>query len=638
MIERYLSILEVSQKQAYIFGSNKLRDNVLRSAEIWWLTDPERIDDLIRDKSCFDHLKNTVYAGGGHTVLVFESYGKAVDFNRRYSFQLRAMNPDIEVFLFMLPYCSRVSAKRMLDYVCSRENRTQDEDEVFAAQRLGSGQDSAEECTPSRYLSALVSGLERKKALRLASFRQGSFGVEKIEADTRSVKSTGRKATAAAGKKGSVSIPFLYRSNFDGSFCPPAEQEVKAADYEALRTSNGKVAGSNPVPEGYAEALSFENLGGSKGDVNLLAVVHVDGNGMGARCNQFYEGLSRTYLTGRGEGKDEALLWEEFRKAVNGFSTAIDRHFKEALSKMYARVRDSIKKGSLQDLSLKTEKHSKEQYFPIRGIIASGDDICFVTDGRIGIECAAVFLEELGKLTNDQDGKSYSASAGVTIIHAKYPFFRAYELAEGLCSKAKEFAAGLRAKQTEEYRRTHGSGNPLPPELLDNGAGICAIDWHLELGEIGMSIDEIRGTYLTKGTSGGRRCHLEMRPYVVAVHRDVQDPLNVGTIEPHRQYAAFKKQMEMYKKTDAAGAEAEDVYARLKELRGILKEGEAKAQHYIRFHKLKGMIVDNYYGIFKEIGIRENPDEIPLFVETADKEARSVIFDAAEAIEIFSLL
>ena len=71
MIERYLSILEVSQKQAYIFGSNKLRDNVLRSAEIWWLTDPEKIDDLIRDKSCFDHKKYTAYAGGGHTVLVF---------------------------------------------------------------------------------------------------------------------------------------------------------------------------------------------------------------------------------------------------------------------------------------------------------------------------------------------------------------------------------------------------------------------------------------------------------------------------------------------------------------------------------------------------------------------------------------
>ena len=38
---RQLMILEVSQKQAYIFESTKLRDNVKRSEEICWVTDPE---------------------------------------------------------------------------------------------------------------------------------------------------------------------------------------------------------------------------------------------------------------------------------------------------------------------------------------------------------------------------------------------------------------------------------------------------------------------------------------------------------------------------------------------------------------------------------------------------------------------
>ena len=50
MIERYLSIIEISQKQAYIFGSNKLRDNVTRSAQIWLLTEPEQIGRLIVEK------------------------------------------------------------------------------------------------------------------------------------------------------------------------------------------------------------------------------------------------------------------------------------------------------------------------------------------------------------------------------------------------------------------------------------------------------------------------------------------------------------------------------------------------------------------------------------------------------------
>ena len=38
---RQLMILEVSQKQAYIFESTKLRDNVERSEEICWVTDPD---------------------------------------------------------------------------------------------------------------------------------------------------------------------------------------------------------------------------------------------------------------------------------------------------------------------------------------------------------------------------------------------------------------------------------------------------------------------------------------------------------------------------------------------------------------------------------------------------------------------
>lgn len=36
---RFLTILEVSQKQAYIFSSNKLKDNVTNSAVIAWVMD-----------------------------------------------------------------------------------------------------------------------------------------------------------------------------------------------------------------------------------------------------------------------------------------------------------------------------------------------------------------------------------------------------------------------------------------------------------------------------------------------------------------------------------------------------------------------------------------------------------------------
>ena len=97
---------------------------------------------------------------------------------------------------------------------------------------------------------------------------------------------------------------------------------------------------------------------------------------------------------------------------------------------------------------------------PIRPIILAGDDVCFVTAGRIGLECARVFLEQLAALTNREDGKPYAACAGVVLVHRKYPFHRAYDLAEELCGSAKKFGA-----------------------LLDQEGRVSAMDWHVEFGQ-----------------------------------------------------------------------------------------------------------------------------------------------------------
>ena len=71
MNERYLTILEVSQKQAYIFQNNELRSNVLNSADIAWITSGEYLEQTIHDKEIFSMEQNLVYDGGGHTILEF---------------------------------------------------------------------------------------------------------------------------------------------------------------------------------------------------------------------------------------------------------------------------------------------------------------------------------------------------------------------------------------------------------------------------------------------------------------------------------------------------------------------------------------------------------------------------------------
>lgn len=596
--ERYLTILEVSQKQAYIFASNKLADNEKRSAEIAWLTAPESIHDLINDPEVFDCKKNTVYSGGGHTVLTFETHEKAKDFNKRYSFLLRTMNSEIEVFLHTMPYQSEA---------CTEDG---------------------ERYTPSRYLKELARGLERKKSLRRASFRQGSFGVEKMD-------STMRGVVVVGNRDGS---DFVNRSEYDGENCDESTQRAETIRYIGLLPQkDGSIEkGSNPVPSGFLPAWKFEDLGGS-----FIAVVHIDGNGMGARCNSFYESLEKEYLENTDE--DEETRWQDFREAVDRFSKAIDEDFKKALKQTFEAVGESLRDGKLCGMPLKKESKAKSSlpYFPIRGIIASGDDICFVTNGMIGIECAAMFLEHLSRIINPSDGKPYSASAGVAIVHQKYPFFRAYELSEQLCRKAKECASNIRKAQREAFEKEMGEGTPIPCVLQDNGAGICAMDWHLEMGEIGMTLDEIREGYLVKDTSAGKR-HLEMRPYIVTTPCDAEEAevkWSVGEVEKYRYYDRFRTLMDRFIQAGSASPDAaDDVSSKLEELRGVLKQGEEEANHYINFHKLKGMIVTSYYGVFQNLQVREDMDELPLFVKTADGKERSVLFDEAEVLNIYSLV
>ena len=156
------------------------------------------------------------------------------------------------------------------------------------------------------------------------------------------------------------------------------------------------------------------------------------------------------------------------------FSESIDENFKEAYKEMTEVVAKNLEEDLKKEEGDRKFKDLKlsNNHFPVRRIITAGDDICFVTEGRLGLECAAAFIKALGKTRNAVDHKSYSACAGVAIVHQKYPFYRAYELAELLCSNAKKFGASY--------------------SVDGSGKDVSAIDWHIEFGEMSDSLEAIR--------------------------------------------------------------------------------------------------------------------------------------------------
>ncbi len=485
-MKRYLTILEVSQKQAYIFQSNELQKNVRNSAVIAWIMDVAYLEETVNDKELFNKKENLVYSGGGHTVLEFSERERAVRFTEIVTKTIKRDYPGIELFAKTLAY--------------------------------------EEAKSPAENLKELIKALERKKSVRRAAFHQGSFGVEKIDTNTLN--------------------PMLYH----------AEKEKRIPKIEAVD--------QNLMVPGYQQVFKFEELGGTKDESNFIAVVHIDGNAMGKRVEKLQQ-------------RDQHLPWEEYKGNLSDFSVSVDADFKAAYREMSEVIAKNIQNRNLDVLD------RVDNNFPVRRIITAGDDVCFVTEGRIGLECAAVFLNKLCNKPNKADQEGYAACAGVAIVHQKYPFYKAYKLAEMLCSNAKKY------------------GVPLSRDGF--GSDVSMIDWHIEFGEVKDTLDELRADYLDADGNS-----MSGRPYIVQAPRAVLEK------EKDRDYSEVRSLIQKLQddKNCAIGT--------LKKLRNALKQGKDETEHFIRFHRidelLKWDFSENYRMLFDAVEL------IDTFIMLEDKE------------------
>lgn len=464
-MQRYLTILEVSQKQAYIFASNKLKENIVNSEVITRILSSDYLKEVLKDTGYSDE-KNMVYSGGGHAILEFAAKEKAYQCVAKLTEIIYRDFDGLLVFARTILY---------------------DEKEL-----------------PRKNIKKLTCELERKKEKRLSYFHQGSYGVEKIDSTTLGV------------------LPEAEESE--------EKKKIRENEYEVEKSF---------YPEGKIPVTVFDELGGSRDESNFIAVIHVDGNGMGKRMDELYD------IIGVSD-------WDTTKAGLRKFSDSIDADFKQAFRNMANIVGRNQERGKLKALSI------ENNHFPLRRIITAGDDICFVAEGRIGIECAVIFIEELNKISNEADHKPYTACAGVALVHAKFPFYKAYKLAEQLCSSAKAF------------------GSNLSPQ--DNGRSVSSIDWHIEFGEMGDSLEDIRRNYIN--SDGNLIC---MRPYLVTAPDEIiERPEMAG-----RKYSDFKQLITLLK-------EKEDVYptGKIKGLHGALKAGETAVANYLRFNRMEELLAD----------------------------------------------
>jgi len=200
----------------------------------------------------------------------------------------------------------------------------------------------------------------------------------------------------------------------------------------------------------YSFPSLLDELGGAEGN-NYISVVHIDGNGMGSVFNEALAACETP---------------ETWFDTMRSLSCQINKAFLSVFSEMLETLK------YIQTLpDFKEVFTVNDEGMLLRPLIVIGDDITFVTDGRLGIPLARLFLKQL-RSKSIQVGnreKKLTACAGVAIVKSHFPFYRAYKLAEELCASSKKKAKAL-------------DGN-------DYG---CWIDWHIAQGGLVNDLGALR--------------------------------------------------------------------------------------------------------------------------------------------------
>lgn len=444
MAKYTVTVVDTTGIQPYIFGSNRLQENIGASELVrlatgeWALEavksvaeqghnvknakadDPaERLEDAFKIEGVAgEAAAEVIYSSGGNTVVIFSSPSLAQEFVRRLTRRALKEAPGLSLV---------VAHDDQFDWE-SRE----------------------------RPLSAIVTDLIGQrlaaiKASRLPSAPLLGLGV------TATCESTGLVAT---------------RTN-EGMFTPDERHRpvrLKLSNDEETRLISREVAcklwardlAQRRLKRLFTRELSgwydfpsdMDNLGRVAGEESYVAVVHADGNGMGERIKQI---------------ADDTLNKADNRRYIQemrNFSRDVEHAANAALRHIVKLLTDRI-----------TWEHGKEYvaermpmvgaYLPFRPLVFGGDDVTFVCNGQLGLSLTVEYLKAYEVQAKAIVQKDMYAGAGIAIIKMHYPFARAYTLSAELAASAKSY-------------------------VHERGRDASALDWHIATSGLSGSLGGIR--------------------------------------------------------------------------------------------------------------------------------------------------
>ncbi len=266
-----------------------------------------------------------------------------------------------------------------------------------------------------------------------------------------------------------------------------------------------------------SEPLELDHLGRTRGTRSLIGVVHIDGNGVGKMIQRW---LSANYALADDELQARQREWSDALQALGeGAREAIEQRLLDRIEERDGRLR--VRDDGITGFALTpVDEHDKRAgcYLPLRGVLLGGDDLTFITDGRVALDLAVTAMRAFDAAPAlPWIEEQVNACAGVAIVPSHAPFWSAYDLADDLCASAK--------------RRAADADPDRPPS---------ALDWHIGLPRPGSTVAAIRAREYASG-------RLTCRPYLLGdddhaaragtwtwLERGILEPLRSGEWERRR--------------------------------------------------------------------------------------------------------
>jgi hypothetical protein len=342
--------------------------------------------------------------------------------------------------------------------------------------------------------------------------------------------------------------------------------------------------------------LNLEDLD-RLGTIDWLAVVHADGNGLGEIFLKFHK------YTGTSTPAQNRDYVDKLRRFSLALDVCTEEAFCAALGEMYPRWQAAQQRRQRR----RGERVGTSRYLPLVPLVLGGDDLTVVCDGRLAVPFTVDFLRAFEQQTARKDvldgitpelaGEAFKADrlsscAGVAIVKPHFPFHTAYELAEDLLQSAKKVK-----KQVKRNR--------------DGDLPCSAVDYHVLYDVSGADLADIRSRLV----QDGGKTNLVARPYVTT-----PTELLSGYPEAGRRWAEMRHVDLLRRRLRAVHALDEDnrrllPNSMLHDLREGLFLGRGPAE--ARLQLVVGRYLDQGLG---ELLVRRNGDWSLFDVEPGENE------------------